>query len=131
MEGATYALRNGYDLLRAADLNFDAIRLTGGGAQSPSWRQMVADVFELPVEVPAQPEGASFGAALQALWAVESDGSPAALVAIAREHVQFAPGLGTRPDARSAAAYRHAYHQFQRHLDEARSLYSAPAIATA
>ncbi len=131
MEGATYALRNGYDALRAADLHFDAIRLTGGGAQSPAWRQMVADIFELPVEVPAQPEGAAFGAALQALWAVETDGSAAALAAIAREHVQLAPGLGTRPDTRAAAAYRHAYHQFQRHLDEARSLYSPPSAVTA
>ncbi len=52
MEGATYALRNGFDALRAAGLAFDAIRLTGGGSHSAVWRQMVADVFELPVEVP-------------------------------------------------------------------------------
>src|SRR5690606_24001701 len=69
MEGATYALRHGFDALCRAGLAFNAIRLTGGGSQSSAWRQMVADVFGLPVEVPAQSEGAAFGAALQAMWA--------------------------------------------------------------
>src|SRR5690606_679392 len=48
MEGATYALRHGHDALLAAGLQFDAIRLTGGGSQSGAWRQMAADVFGLP-----------------------------------------------------------------------------------
>ena len=69
MEGATYALRNGFDALQAAGMQFDSIRLTGGGSHSAAWRQMVADVFDLPVQVPEQAEGAAFGAALQALWA--------------------------------------------------------------
>jgi xylulokinase len=125
MEGATYALRNGYDALCAAGLRFAAIRLTGGGANSAAWRQMVADVFELPVEVPAQAEGAAFGAALQALWACGSAGGAADLAAIAREHVLMAAGLGAQPDRAAAAAYRGAYQQFQRHLDAAKSLYSA------
>ncbi len=127
MEGATYALRNGYDALCAADLNFDAIRLTGGGSHSAAWRQMVADVFELPVEVPAQVEGAAFGAALQALWACGTSGSANELTDIAREHVPMVPALAAQPDREAVAAYRNAYHQFQRHLQTAKSLYSAPA----
>lgn len=55
MEGATYSLRNGYDALQGAGLSFDSIRLTGGGSQSAMWRQMVADVFALPVEVRSRP----------------------------------------------------------------------------
>src|SRR6185369_10145248 len=87
MEGATYALRNGFDALQSAGLDFSAIRLTGGGSQSIAWRQMVADVFALPVEVPRQPEGAAFGAALQALWAYNhTEGGNIAIAAIAREH---------------------------------------------
>ena len=50
MEGATYALRHGYDALCQAGLSFDAIRLTGGGSHSAMWRQMIADVFGLPIE---------------------------------------------------------------------------------
>jgi xylulokinase len=126
MEGATYALRNGFDALAATGLAFDSIRLTGGGSQSPIWRQMVADVFGLPVEVPAHAEGAAFGAALQALWATETTGTAADLAAIAREHAPMDAARGTRPDSTTAASYRAAYHQFLRQLAAAKSLYSNP-----
>jgi xylulokinase len=129
MEGATYALRNGYDALRAANLAFDSIRLTGGGSHSPAWRQMVADVFELPVEVPEEAEGAAFGAALQALWACETSGSASELSGITHEHVQMVPAQAAQPDLEVAAAYRSAYQLFQRHLQTAKSLYSAPPVA--
>ncbi len=65
MEGATYSLKYGYDAFVAAGMQFDAIVLTGGGSNSAAWRQMVADIFDLPVEVPRQAEGAAFGAALR------------------------------------------------------------------
>jgi xylulokinase len=125
MEGATFALRHGFDALCATGLHFDSIRLTGGGSHSAAWRQMVADVFGLPVEVPAQAEGAAFGAALQALWACTTGGTPAELAGLARQHVQMAPGLGARPDSAAADAYRGSYQHFLRHLDAAKSLYSA------
>ena len=44
------------------------LRLTGGGAGSAIWRQMVADVFNMPVRVPTVGEGAALGAALEVLW---------------------------------------------------------------
>jgi xylulokinase len=115
MEGATFALRNGFDALCAAGLRFDAIRLTGGGSQSAAWRQMVADVFELPVDVPAQTEGAAFGAALQALWACDGGGK-VDLATITREHVQMEPGRSVHSDPQAAAGYRAAYQRFQRQL---------------
>nr|PZN63830.1 MAG: xylulokinase [Pseudomonadota bacterium] len=129
MEGATYALRNGYDALRRAGLGFDAIRLTGGGSQSAAWRQMVADVFGLPVDVPEQAEGAAFGAALQALWACHSAGTPGDLIAIAREHVALVPGARAEPDARAAGAYQAAYAEFLRQLGACASLYAAAGRA--
>jgi xylulokinase len=73
-------------------------------------------VFELPVEVPAQVEGAAFGAALQALWACDSGGGNADLAAITREHVQLEPGRGAWPNAQAAGGYRTAYQRFQRQL---------------
>lgn len=127
MEGATYALRNGFDALQAAGLQFAAIRLTGGGSQSPAWRQIVADVFELPVEVPEQSEGAAFGAALQALWALgRANGNTVDIVGIAREHVRVDSALSAHPDAGDAAVYRGHYRQFLRHLDAATLFYASP-----
>ncbi|ULU23463.1 xylulokinase [Dyella terrae] len=132
MEGATYALRSGYDALLATGLRFDAIRLTGGGSHSAAWRQMIADVFNLPVEVPLQAEGAALGAALQAAWANDhARGGYADIADLASEHVVIATGLSTRPDAASVAAYRQHYPIFLRHLDVARSLHTHPMVTSA
>jgi xylulokinase len=116
MEGATYALRGGFDSLRAAGLDFSSIRLTGGGSRSTAWRQMVADVFELPVEVPVEQEGAAFGAALQALWACTTSGTQPELSKLANEYVLLSAALGTQPDPAASAAYRSSYERFLHQL---------------
>jgi xylulokinase len=132
MEGATYALRNGLDALRAAGLTFDAIRLTGGGANSAMWRQMAADVFDLPVDVPEQAEGAAFGAALQALWGLRrAEGERVALVDLVREHVRLDPTRTARPQAEAAQSYREHYGRFLRHLEAAKQLYALQTDAPA
>ncbi|GAB2509307.1 xylulokinase [Pseudoxanthomonas sangjuensis] len=125
MEGATFALRYGYGLLQAAGMRFGAIRLTGGGSNSAAWRQMVADVFELPVDVPEQTEGAAFGAVLQALWAHDhAGGGNAGIAGLAREHVRCEPSLSARPDPAAVAAYREPYRRFLDHLEAARRHYA-------
>ena len=126
MEGALYSLKNGYDALVDAGLEFEAIRLTGGGSQSAVWRQMAADLFGLPVDVPEQAEGAAFGAALQALWAVQrargaGDGE---LNALAASHVRLDPRLAAHPHAEATAAYAVQYQRFVSHLDAIRPLYA-------
>lgn len=130
MEGATYALRHGYDAWQAAGLHFDAIRLTGGGSHSAVWRQMVADVFGLPVDVPAQAEGAAFGAALQALWALDhAGGGHADIAAIAGEHVRLDPSLSTRPEPNAAAVYRSHYGRFLGYLETAVACHANRTVA--
>ncbi|BDS08525.1 xylulokinase [Oceaniferula spumae] len=66
MEGVSLSL--GYGMLRLNELGLEAtsVRLTGGGSRSPVWRQMLADVFGLPVVGLQTDEGAALGAALQA-----------------------------------------------------------------
>ena len=125
MEGAMYSLKNGFDALTDAGLRFEAIRLTGGGSQSAVWRQMAADVFGLPVEVPELAEGAAFGAALQALWACQrADDAGASLGAIAAAHVRMDPRLAVRPHAEAGEAYHAQYRRFLSHLDAIRPLYA-------
>ena len=125
MEGATEGLRSGFDALQAAGLRFDAIRLTGGGSRSAAWRQMVANIFTLPVDVPEQAEGSAFGAALQALWALDHAGSGTIeLAAVAGEHVRCEPALTAHPDVAHSAIYRDLYQQFLRHLESTKQFYS-------
>ncbi len=68
MEGTLLNL--GYGLGRLRELGIDPaeIRATGGGSQSRFWLGLAADIFQVPVVTLAEPEGAAFGAALQAVW---------------------------------------------------------------
>jgi len=118
MEGATYSLKYGHDLLKCAGMQFARIILTGGGANSAAWRQLVADVFDLPVEIPCHTESAAFGAALQALWAQQkAQGGHATLAEIAQIHVTTDAALIANPDPERVAAYHLAYQGFLRHLE--------------
>jgi xylulokinase len=118
MEGATYSLKYGYDAFVRAGMQFDRIVLTGGGSNSAQWRQLVADVFSLPVDVPTQSEGAAFGAALQALWALgHARGDAASIADVANRHVALDPQLSARPDPSRTAAYAEAYARYLRYLD--------------
>jgi xylulokinase len=64
-EGVAYSLRDCHDVMKLKGLGFTTARLTGGGARSALWRQIVADVLNITVELPAVAD-ASYGAALLA-----------------------------------------------------------------
>lgn len=69
LEGVAFSLKQVYDLIMGGNMDIvsDEIVLAGGGANSPLWRQIFADVFNLPVRtVYGSAEGGSFGAALAA-----------------------------------------------------------------
>jgi xylulokinase len=71
VEGVTAGLRYGLDRLRKHGVRPREIRLTGGGARSAIWRQIIADSFGVPVVKISEDECAAQGAALQAAWCVE------------------------------------------------------------
>lgn len=126
MEGATYSLRNGYDAFVGAGLQFDRICLTGGGSKSAAWRQMVADVFALPVSVPEHAEGAAFGAALQALWSHHREsGGQGSIADLVLEHVRVQDAYSAEPHAHHVDAYRSHYERFLQHLDAVSPLYAS------
>jgi xylulokinase len=68
MEGVTLGLAYSLNRFRQLGLQPAEIRLTGGGSRSAVWRQICADVFNLPVFALETSEGAALGAAIQAAW---------------------------------------------------------------
>ena len=111
IEGTTYGLRYGLDLLRRNGLQSHVIRLVGGGSKSPLWRQLVADIMATPVVCPEQSEAAALGAAIQAAWCVAAD-SPT-LADLCRRCVRLDPAGETRPEADNVRAYEHFYQRYR------------------
>src|SRR4030095_15977732 len=66
LEGVAFSLRDTLTIFAEMDLPVDSIRLGGGGARGPLWRQIQADVYGREVEILAADEGAAYGAALLA-----------------------------------------------------------------
>jgi xylulokinase len=66
MEGVAFSLRDTLSLFAELKIPVAQIRLGGGGARGPLWRQIQADVYGRPVELLAAEEGGAFGAALLA-----------------------------------------------------------------
>jgi len=65
-EGVAFALKDSLELIRGLGIIPREIRLTGGGAKSALWRQILADVFNAEVVTMQSDEGPAFGAALMA-----------------------------------------------------------------
>jgi len=122
IEGATYALRFGYDEMNALGIGAKEIVLTGGGVNSDTWRQVVADVFNAPVTVLKNNEGAAFGAALQALAML--DGSHADLGELTREHLARDESRCCIPSPSAVNFYNETYNKYQLAVEQIAALYS-------
>ncbi len=67
LEGVAFGLRDSFELMKAAGLSeIRQVRISGGGARSPLWRQILADVLGSELVTVNTKEGAAYGAALLA-----------------------------------------------------------------
>ena len=111
LEGVAFSLRDSFTLFAEMSVPVKSIRLGGGGARSPLWRQIQADVYGREVEILEAEEGAAYGAAILAgvgagLWG-SVDAACNAVVRVARR-VAPQPEVVKRMNS-SYAAYRRMY----------------------
>jgi len=66
LEGVAFSLKDTFTIFEEMRIPVTSIRLGGGGARSPLWRQIQADVYGREVEILAAEEGAAYGAAILA-----------------------------------------------------------------
>jgi len=108
LEGVAFGLKDGFNLMLDAGLPAQMeIRVSGGGAKSPLWRQILADVLGAPLMSTSTTEGAAYGAAL--LAAVGAGVYPD--VAAACE-ATIKTGAPTQP-GEGQGAYREPYALYQ------------------
>ncbi|WP_406700537.1 xylulokinase [Singulisphaera sp. Ch08] len=66
LEGAAYAMRDSLELIREMGASIEQVRVSGGGARNPLWRQIQADIYGHDVHTLESTEGPAFGVALLA-----------------------------------------------------------------
>lgn len=116
LEGVGFALADGMDVLHATGLKPHSITLIGGGARSPYWRQMLADISGLTLEYRTGGDvGPALGAARLAQIAM-NPGSPLE---------QFLPELALeqvhQPDAQKHKVYaerRKVFRELYKRLED-------------
>ncbi|BDQ34984.1 xylulokinase [Pseudodesulfovibrio portus] len=113
MEGATFGLRYGMDVMQRLGLEPSEIRLVGGGARSALWRQIVADILGCPVLRPRVEEAGALGAAIQAVWCVKTDrGERVSLPELAARYVTMDLTGGAEPDSARKGLYEDIYGRY-------------------
>ncbi|WP_312444739.1 MULTISPECIES: xylulokinase [Stutzerimonas] len=114
LEGVTFGLRYGLDLLRESGIRSERIQLIGGGAKNPLWRQIVADMMATPVVCTFHSEAAALGGAIQAAWCHARQRDPAASLAeLCQRCVSLDETTAVAPDAAAVLAYEQAYRRYR------------------
>ena len=123
LESAVFAMRGGLDAFRKLGFQPKEIRLIGGGSKSPLWRQIAADIMNLPIRVPALDEAAALGGAVQALWCLKSQSGKCDIAALCAEHITLDTSKSADPIPANVAAYDKAYVEYQKMVDTVAPLY--------
>ena len=111
MEGVAFSLKDTFTIFEEMKIPVTSIRLGGGGARSPLWRQIQADVYRHEVEIVAAEEGAAYGAAILAAtgagaWASVDEACDNVVRVAARIAVD---PLGSRTMQHAYTTYRRIY----------------------
>lgn len=109
LEGVAFSLRDTFTIFLEMKVPVTTIRLGGGGARSPLWRQIQADIYGQPVQTVDAEEGAAYGAAILAGVGVKTwssvDQACQAVVRVAEK---------ITPDSRHSLVLEKAYAAYRR-----------------
>ena len=109
LEGVAFAIRDSVEVARDLGIAIPGSKLCGGGAKSPLWRRILANVLNLPLECPASEQGPGMGAAMLAMVAC---GVYPDVQAACAQLVQTASVVA--PEPALAAKYQNRYEKFRR-----------------
>jgi xylulokinase len=108
IEGVCYSQKDGLDIIEGMGVGIESVRLSGGGARSAFWRQLIADVLNKRVVTLATQEGSAYGAAL---LAVTGTGAYGSIEECCRVAIQERAEVSPRITEAEAYSRRHRVYQ--------------------
>ncbi len=125
LESAILGMKLGVDSFLKLGFKAREVRLIGGGANSAVWRQITADILNLPVVVPEASEAAALGGALQALWCYNSlQGDAGSISALVDEHVVLDERKSCTPNPQNVEVYKKVYADYTAYVGALSGLFS-------
>lgn len=109
LEGVSFAIRDSFEAARGLGAKIERSTLCGGGARSPLWQRILANVLNIPLDLPQTEEGPGYGGAMLALVGCgEYESVEACAAALVRVKSTI------KPEPALAARYEAQYRKFQR-----------------
>lgn len=108
LEGVAFALRDSFEIAKSLGIQIDRTKICGGGAKSPLWKRIIANVLNVKVDVLKTEEGPSLGGAMLAAVAC---GSYANVEEAASQIVKVVDTVEPEPEL--VAKYEARYQQFK------------------
>ena len=108
LEGVAFAIRDSLEVARSLGLEIPSSKLCGGGAKSPLWRKIFANVLGIPLEMVKTEQGPGYGGAMLAMVGC---GVFESVQAASDALVELASV--TEPDPELTARYEQQYRKFR------------------
>ena len=118
LEGVTFGLRDSLEVARSLGIKIERTKICGGGAKSPLWKKMVANIMNLKVDVLENEQGPAMGGAM--LAAVGCGAYPD-VETIAKKIVKVVETV--EPDPELTAKYEERYQKFRTLYPTMKSLF--------
>ena len=108
LEGVAFALRDSFEVAKALGIKIERTKICGGGAKSPLWKKMIANILNVKVDVIESEEGPALGGAMLAAVA---NGEFASVEDAAAKIVKIVDTV--EPEPALVEKYEARYQQFK------------------
>ena len=108
LEGVVFALRDSLEVAKSLGIKIERTKICGGGAKSPLWRKMIANIMNLKVDIIESEEGPALGGAI---LAAVGCGEYESVEAAADKLVKIVDTV--EPEAELVEKYEKRYQEFR------------------
>lgn len=120
LEGVAFALRDSFEVAKSLGIKIERTKICGGGAKSPLWKQIIANVLNIKVDVIESEEGPALGGAMLAAVAC---GEYANVEEAANKIVKVIDTIDPEPEL--AAKYEKKYQVFKEIYPQCKSIFQS------
>lgn len=108
LEGVSFAIRDSFEVAKSIGVKIDRSMICGGGSKSPLWQKMIANILNIPLDLPVTEQGPGYGGAMLAMVCC---GKYASVIDAAKALIHVKATV--EPDKELAERYEKKYQQFK------------------